>query len=140
VKQLITACVEVGIHHVVVETNGPGGFVPAIARKHATSFGITIEEEFSIVKKNERILDAFEAPLSSGFLYAHRQVFESGAAEQMRQFNPGVKDQPDDYLDAGAGAIARTPVRVERIAGQTETVHHWKYGAKDLEVTLEYNH
>lgn len=137
VKQMIDACLEVGIHHVVIETNGPGGFVPAIARKHCDPYGITIEEEFSIVKKNERILDAFEPPLSSGFLYAHRQVFESGATDQMRQWNPGVKDQPDDFLDSGAGAIARTPVRVVRIVGGHVDVQHWKKGTEMYEITVD---
>jgi hypothetical protein len=139
VKQMIDALRAVGVHHLVIEVNGPGGFVPAIARKHCDPLGITVEEVFSITKKNERILDAFEAPLSSGFLYAHRQVFESGATEQMRQWDPTLKDQPDDYLDAGAGAIAATPVRVTRLVSGHHPMAHWQEnaGVFDVEFTTE---
>lgn len=130
IRQLIEACLEVGVHHVVIESNGPGGFVPAIARRHCAAHGITVAEEFSITKKAERILDAFEPPLSSQFLYAHRQVFESDAFEQMREFDPSVREQPDDYLDAAAGAIAATPVRVNRIPGGqvAEQAPAWQLG------------
>jgi hypothetical protein len=139
VRQLLDACIECNVHHVVVETNGPGGFVPAIARKWAAPLGITIEEDFAITRKNDRILDAFEAPLSSRFLYAHRQVFESDAIAQMQQWDPGVKDQPDDYLDAAAGAIAATPVRVERAVGlAADPLDHWNEGDGQYEVELEY--
>lgn len=140
VKQMIEACVACGVHHVVIETNGPGGFVPAIARKHCAAYGITIEEEFSITKKNARILDAFEAPLSSGFLWAHRSVHEGPAVPQMREWDPSVAEQPDDYLDSAAGAIAATPVRVARIVGAAPEVHHWKRGSEQYEVALDFNH
>lgn len=139
VRQLIDALAEINVHHVVIETNGPGGFVPAIARKHCAPLGITVEEDFAITKKNDRILDAFEAPLSSRFLYAHRQVFESDAITQMIEWDPGVKDQPDDYLDAAAGAIAATPVRVERAVGQARAIEHWNEGTEQYEVELEFD-
>lgn len=141
VHQMIRALQAIGAHHVVVEVNGPGGFVPAIARKHCDPLGITVEEVFSIQKKNERILDAFEAPLSSGFLYVHRQVWESDAIPQMRQWDPSIKDQPDDYLDAAAGAIAATPVRVARIVGEVDAtpLMHWKenQGVFDVQYSTE---
>ena len=140
IKQLIDVLVEIGVHHLVVETNGPGGFVPAIARKHCEPHGITVGEDYVGTKKNVRILDAFEAPLSSGFLYAHRKVFESPAIDQMRQWDPSVTEQPDDYLDAGAGAIAATPVRVTRMVGQAKELEHWKRGVEihDIEVQFDY--
>jgi hypothetical protein len=33
----------------------------------------------------------------------------------MREWNPAVKEQPDDYLDALAGAVAETPERIGRL-------------------------
>jgi hypothetical protein len=35
----------------------------------------------------------------------------------MADFDPQQKNQPDDYIDSAAGAIAETPVRVGRIIG-----------------------
>lgn len=139
IKQLIDALVAIGVHHVVVETNGPGGFVPAIARKHCEAHGISVGEDFATTKKNERILDAFEAPLSSGFLYAHKQVFESPAIEQMRQWDPSVKEQPDDYLDSAAGAIDATPVRVTRLVGAAALLQHWKQGVMVHDVEVQFD-
>lgn len=138
IKQLIDACRACGIHHVAIEVNGPGGFVPAIARRHCAPHGITVEEILVTTKKNTRILDALEAPLSSGFLWAHRQVFDSGATAQMRQWDPSVKEQPDDYLDSAAGAVLMTPVRVARVVGTAAELPHWKRGTEQYEVAVDY--
>lgn len=140
VRQLIDVCVAVGVHHVIVEVNGLGGFVAPIARRHCAAYGITVEEILVTSKKNSRILNAFEAPLSSGFLYAHRSVFESGATEQMQHWDPTVTEQPDDYLDSAAGAIVATPVRVVRVAGNSApAVVHWKEGTEMHEAVLEFD-
>jgi len=119
VYQLIETLRQCHIHHVHIEVNGPGGFVPAIARKHCKPVGITVGEKFSSTNKQARILDAFEPPLKSRFIWCHESVKESPAYEQMRGFDPKQRDQPDDYLDSGAGAILETPIRLERIV-QTE--------------------
>lgn len=97
-----------------VETNGPGGFVPAILRRHLKVSGISCSVNAIWVRtnKNLRILDAVEPPLSGMFLHAGQQVQASPAINQMREWNPQVADQPDDYMDALAGAIAETPVRI----------------------------
>lgn len=107
---------ELSLPSVKIETNGPGGFVPAILRRHLFSAGIqcAVNNHWSVQNKNLRILDALEPPLSGMFLYASRAVIQT-VGQQMREFDPKVKDQPDDYLDAGAGAIADTPVRIGRV-------------------------
>lgn len=115
VFQLIRLLRDLSMHHVYVEVNGPGGFVPGILTKHAKPHGIGVTERFVTANKQRRILDAFEAPLSSRFLWCHETVVESPAFAQLREFNPALTDQPDDYIDAGAGAILETPVRLERI-------------------------
>lgn len=117
VKQLLDLLVPLQVPSITIETNGPGGFVPAIARKHLKRHGIAVREDFEKENKQQRILDAFEPPLSSGFLWAHVSVMDGPAAKQMADFDPQQKNQPDDYIDSAAGAIAETPVRVGRIIG-----------------------
>lgn len=138
VLEVLKAC---HAHHVTVETNGPGGFVPAILRKHAKAYGVTVSEHFSTENKQKRILDAFEAPLSSGFLWAHSSVARGPAAKQMREFDPMLKTQADDYLDAGGRCIAATPIRLARIAGipAGQDPQHWtpSSGVHDVEVEFD---
>lgn len=117
VHQLIDTLRQVHAHQVHVETNGPGGFVPPILVKHARPHGIGVTERYQTGNKQARILDAFEAPLSSRLLWVHTSVMESPAFEQLRGFDPLVTNQPDDFIDAAAGAIHETPVRVERAIG-----------------------
>lgn len=139
IKQLIDLLVPLQVPNVTIETNGPGGFVPAIARKHLKRHGIAVKEDFSSENKQKRILDAFEAPLSSGFLWVHTSVMDGPACDQMKQFNPLSKNQADDYIDAGAGAIADTPVRIGRIVGKPtgEPGDDWRPSAGVHEVELE---
>ena len=97
-----------------VETNGPGGFVPTILRQALRGTGAGVVEVYNSGNKDTRILDALEPPLSSRFLWARQPILSGPLWEQMRDYRPGVKSQADDYLDAGAGAVAQTPVRIGR--------------------------
>lgn len=143
------------IPRVTVETNGIGGFVAAILRKHLAGRGIhgraqapvrcAVVEDFAVENKNKRILDAFEAPMSSGFLWAHVSVTEGPTWDQMKDFNPDLKKQPDDYLDSGAGAISETPIRIGRAADSAKLSgipsdaprDNWRPNTGSYEVTLE---
>lgn len=133
---------------VEVETNGPGGFVPPILRKHLKKTGCGVGEVHNSVKKNTRILDGWEAPLDSGFLWAHvstlvetndqgEEVY-TALWNQMQEWNPAVRDQPDDYLDSGAGAISSTPVRIGKLVGNPASARqeNWRpnHGQFDVQV------
>jgi hypothetical protein len=124
---------------VVVETNGPGGFVPNILRQALKGTGCGVREEHSTVNKQKRILDAFESPLSARFLWAHVDVLRT-VWDQMRDFNPAISDQPDDFIDSGAGAISQTPVRIGRIVGKPTEVKRddWRPDAGVHEVQVDY--
>jgi hypothetical protein len=111
-KQAKDLIVKFQLGQLTIETNGPGGFVPAIMRKHLKGTGCGVKEYFTTENKQEKILDAFEAPLSSKFLWAHSSVLAGPAWDEMRDFNPAEKNQPDDYIDSAAGAIKETPVRI----------------------------
>lgn len=128
------------IPRVVVETNGPGGFIPPILKKHLAGTGCGVGEEHSTVNKQKRILDAFEPPLSSRFLWAHIDVLNGEVWDQMKDFNPAVTSQPDDYLDSGAGAISQTPIRIGKLVGKptTHTREDWRPDAGVHEVQMDY--
>ena len=58
----------------------------------------------------------------------------------MKDWNPAVLDQPDDYLDSGAGAIRATPVRIGRLIGEPERAvpeEHWRPGEGEYEATWD---
>lgn len=139
VMQIREIVVSLLLPRVVVEVNGPGGFAPALLRRALKGTGCAVVEEFSSVNKQKRILDAFEPPMSAGFLWAHTSVLDGPAWDQMIQFNPLAKNQADDYIDAGAGAIADTPVRigksVRNLTGQPRK--HVFPGEGTFDVTFE---
>lgn len=125
---------------ITVETNGPGGFVPPILRRALDGTGCAVREVFSTANKQARILDAFEAPLSSRFLWAHVDVINGPVWDQMQDFNPLNKNQPDDFLDSGAGAITETPVRIGKVVRKVDIAagNDWRPSAGVHEVTLEF--
>jgi len=123
---------------VVVEVNGIGGHVPAILRgalkQRRLRCGVT--EDDARGNKNQEILGVFEPALSAQYLWVHESVLDT-VETQMREWNPGIKDQPDDYLDCAARAILAEPVRIgKQVAGKPapERPEHWAQGAGEFEV------
>jgi hypothetical protein len=64
----------------------------------------------------------------------------------MADFNPQLKNQPDDYLDSGAGAISSTPVRIGKVIkaakisakiSAVQAVQSWRPSAGVHEVEFE---
>lgn len=150
VRQLV---IDNFLPRVTVETNGVGGFVPSILRKHLAGHGVpgkrqppvrcAVVEDHAAENKNKRILDAFEPPMSSGFLWAHVSVCDGPVRDQMKDWNPKVKKQPDDYIDSGAGAIAETPIRIGKLELNTSGIledaprNNWRPNQGTFEATLE---
>jgi hypothetical protein len=60
--------------------------------------------------------------------------------DQLKDFNPDLRDQPDDYLDSGAGAIAQTPIRIgKKVGNPTELSREdWRPSAGVYEVAFEH--
>lgn len=139
VHQIRELVIKHQIPRVIIETNGPGGFAPSILKQALKGTGCGVGEEHSSANKQKRILDAFESPLSAHFLWAHVDVLRT-IWDQMRDFNPALTNQEDDYIDSGAGAIAQTPVRIGRIVGKpTETRRDdWRPDAGVHEVQVDY--
>jgi hypothetical protein len=146
VMQLVELIRELRIPRVTVETNGIGAFAPtwlkAAIRQHL-KVPCGVAEETAVENKNRRILEAIEAPLSSGMLWAHVSVLRGPAKNQMRDWNPATQKQPDDDIDALAGAITETPERVNR-AGRADLnpsaggAQDWRPDAGVHEVEVEY--
>src|SRR5690606_18494435 len=123
---------------VSVETNGIGGFAPVVLRAALRQRGLrcAVVEVHNTANKNKRILEAIEPLLlSRGMLWAHVSLLRDGETKtpaplwvQMRDWNPAVTEQPDDLLDALAGAITETPERLRPISGipRPHQVEDWR--------------
>jgi hypothetical protein len=118
VHQLADLVREFNVPRVVIETNGIGAFSSAIVLACFQQQGLRcgVEEIKATTSKNPRILEAFEGPLSSSMLWAHSSVLDGPAWDEMKDWNPAIREQPDDFLDAAAGAITDAPERVRSIA------------------------
>lgn len=142
--QVLQACdiiQKTNILHVYVETNGVGSFAGKLLQRaikqRRLHCGVT--EVVRTGNKNEYILGALEPPMKSGVLWAHVDVLNGPLWDQMKDWNPKVKDQPDDYLDSGAGAIEHAPVRINHLVGiPTGNMRKdWRHSAGVHEVELE---
>lgn len=127
VIQICNFVIKYQIPSVVIETNGIGGFAPNLLRQAFKSSGIRcgIIENHETRNKQIRILEALEAPLQSRFLWAHIHISDeenSPVFPQMRDFNPALTNQPDDYIDSLAGAVLRTPVRIGKVVQNRKAI------------------
>jgi hypothetical protein len=98
---------------VTIETNGIGAFLPGLLRQALARarLGISVQSATARQNKDQRILQTLEVPLAARLLYVHRSVLETPFPQEMREWRVGA-NQRDDGLDAVAGAIAATPVRL----------------------------
>lgn len=144
VKQIVELVKSLHIPRVTVETNGIGGFAPAVLKAALKQSRIVcgVSEVLAVSNKNKRILEAFEGPLKSGMLWAHTSVLEGPAKKQMREWNPAIAQQPDDYVDAASGAISETPERFGRhsngLNAPLSRPQDWRPDAGSFEVEVEY--
>ena len=106
---------EMCVPAVRVESNGLGRFLPSLLRRVMVEEDVAaaVVEYTSHRSKAERILEALDAPLAAGRVYAHRSVMTTPFAAELRDWRP---DQPghDDGLDAVAACLSVEPVRLPR--------------------------
>lgn len=147
VIQLCDFIEKYNIPSIIIETNGIGGFAPTLLRQALKSRGLRcgVIEKHEIRNKQIRILEAIEAPLESRFLWAHISIADedkSPVFEQMRNFNPEVSEQPDDYIDSLAGAIHNTPIRiaksVQKRTYNSNTMGVWRPGIGQTKAKIKY--
>lgn len=144
VWQLCNLVEQFSVPRVTVETNGIGGFAPAVLRACLKQRRLIcgVSEELAVTNKELRILESFEDIISAGMLWAHTSVLEGPVWDQMKDFNPAIKNQPDDYLDSAAGAITDTPERIRAVvqtSGKPDgnPRHDWRPNSGVHDVTLE---
>lgn len=129
------------IRRVTVETNGIGGFAPTVLRAALKQRGIrcAVVEVKATQQKNKRILEAFEPLMLSRMLWVHVSVADGPMSVQMKEWNPAVTTQPDDYLDAGAGAVTDQPERLDHSGRNRHAEEHddWRPGTGVYEAELE---
>lgn len=136
VKQICDLVERFHIPRVTVETNGIGAFAPAVLKAALKQRRLQcgVAEEQALLNKNRRILEALDGPLSSGMLWAHQSVIDGPLWEQMQGWSPDIKDQPDDYLDALAAAVADTPERIKVQDREGRKATEWRPNAGVHEV------
>lgn len=145
VLQLCEIVKSLQLPRVTVETNGIGNFAPSVLRACMRQQRVTcgIVEVQSIENKAKRILEALEPLLMSrGMLWAHVDVLRGPLWDQMKDWNPALRNQPDDYLDASAGAVTDTPERIGRVIGSDWNAsatpgHDWRPSGGVHEVEVE---
>jgi hypothetical protein len=131
------------VPQIYVETNGVGSFVPKLLRKAIKQRRLhcAVMERTASINKNEKILAGLEPPLKSGVMWAHVDVLDGPLWDQMKDWNPIVKSQADDYLDSGASAILEAPVRIGKVVGgfAPDAPHgdDWRPGMGTHEVEFE---
>ncbi len=99
---------------ITVEDNGVGKVLPGLLRKLFSEkrMPISVLEHHARTSKSGRILDAIDVRLAAGLLHAHASVCDGPFLEELRGWQPERASQPDDGLDAVAGAILAEPVRL----------------------------
>lgn len=129
------------VPRVTIETNGIGGYAPSFLRTALKQRRLRcgIKEEQAVLSKNPRILEALEPLLQSRMLWAHVSVLQGELWDQMADWNPAVKQQPDDLLDAGAGAVTDQPARIGQTVGNLNPTRDddWRPSSGVYEASLE---
>lgn len=143
VWQLCNLVEQFQVPRLVIETNGIGGFAPAVlkAALKQRRLHCGVAEKQAVLNKDRRILEAFEPIISSGMLWAHASVLDGPLWDQMRDWIPGASSQQDDYLDSGAGAVTETPERIKaHKAGNPTTAKSddWRPQSGVYEVEMEF--
>jgi hypothetical protein len=123
---------------IAVESNGIGKFLPALLRRElrAQSVGAAVVEETATRNKDSRILEAFDPVLAAGALHAHESVWRTPFVQEMREWRPGANGR-DDGLDAVAGCLLSTPVRLGRLPPAPR--RDWRPGASAWRAVADFS-
>lgn len=141
VWQLCDLIEQFKVPRVSIETNGIGGYAPAFLKQALKQRRMRcgVAEVQAVQNKNTRILEALEPLLMSGMLWAHVDVLNGPLWDQAKDWNPAIRNQPDDLLDAGAGAVTDQPARIGQLSGNVDPDRgeDWRPSAGVYEAALE---
>ena len=113
------------LYRVGIEVNGIGNALPEIMRNLATNqhLPINIVKISNHTRKETRILNALEPLLTTGRLFMHNRVKQTGLLSEMLAWTPVGSIEHDDGLDAVAGALSMTPVPVRPVSKTGNIIH-----------------
>jgi len=141
VMQVCDIVEKLQLPQIAVETNGVGSFTPKLLRKALKQRGLNcaVVDRTTSSNKNAKILAGLEGPMKSNVLWAHVDVLDGPLWDQMKDWNPVVRDQPDDFVDSGASALLEAPVRIGQIVKMlaAEPSQDWRPVSGVYDVTLE---
>ncbi len=125
---------------VAIEINGLGRFLPGLLRRALRSAGVAaaVIEVASTVPKDRRILEAFDARLAAGALFAHRSVWATPFVTELREWQPGGAKGHDDGLDAVAGCLAAEPIRLGHGTAAARRTD-WRPGGGGVRAETEFD-
>lgn len=139
ISQILRHMKECEVSHLIIEKNGPGGFLPSIFRKVTAGQGYSCEGKHTSQNKAQKIMEAYEARLTGGYIHAHTSVMNSPFRTQLRDFSfkHSGRDK-DDFLDAVAMAIQNQPIRL-KAAGYGVRASQWQAvgGGGGLEASID---
>lgn len=138
-KQVKETAIKFKLSKVCIETNGVGAFAPTMLLKEVRGLGIAVQGIHTSQKKSEKIIEAYEIPLSAQFLHIHESVQSTKFMTQLRDFNPARMDKHDDFIDAPASAIKQLPITIG--AGQMnrlEGFSAWRGSATNHKLERAY--
>jgi hypothetical protein len=137
-RQVASIARELYLPSIALEINGLGRFLPGILRNELNRSKVpcAVREISSRRPKDIRIIEAFDAVLAAGALYAHESVARTPFINEMREWRPGVSRGHDDGLDAVAGALSLEPVRLRTSppAGQ----QNWRSGSPGQKAKTDF--
>lgn len=114
IHQIVRHMRECDVSHLVIEKNGPGGFLPSIFRSVTGGMGLSCEGKHTSQNKAQKIMEAYEARLTGGYIHAHTSVMNSPFRTQLRDFSYKQSGrEKDDFIDAVAMAILNQPIRLK---------------------------
>ena len=128
-RQVARLLAELHLPSISLESNGIGAFLPGILRRELSRQGVaaSVVSVSSRESKGKRILSALEAPIAAGMVRLHGSVWRTPLIGEFREWHPESRGH-DDGLDAVAGAIAATPVRLPLVSSIRGTAD-WRRAA-----------
>lgn len=129
------------VPRVTIETNGIGQYAPSFLKMALKQRKLRcgVKEEQAVQNKNARILEALEPLIQSGMLWVHTSVIDGELPDQMRDWNPALREQQDDLLDAGSGAVTDQPARIGQYIGNSNDApeQDWRPNASAHDYEIE---
>lgn len=123
---------------VTIETNGIGNFLPSILRREMANINLacSVLGKANKKNKNDRILESFDVVLAARMLNVHKNVKSTPFITEMSEWQPALKSNRDDGLDAVAGALSCEPVRIKR--SNITTNRKWFGGNKIFRADTDF--